>query len=278
MAVWSGGTSPLAGPGGVVRDGKLGADAVGIARNAHFGIAGERLLPVGASSRRVAGDRGTLGWRWLDLRALATDLAGRRSTWPGAQIDRVVYCTARIDGASNPSGQADQDVYLKALMAPGSVDHIEYGTYVACVKMAPLATKDLHGRPQLVSPAWPVMIQDGGGAPVTGAVFMVSYANREEKGSDVNVAAHLLLDVLGGAVDGALVISNDSDLRFPVEQARQHVPIGVINPSRNYLAGDLRGTASTGAGRHWWAKLTSGDLKAHQLPDPVGQYRRPAGW
>jgi hypothetical protein len=91
--------------------------------------------------------------------------------------------------------------------------------------------------------------------------------NREEKGSDVNVAAHLLLDVLGGAVDGALVISNDSDLRFPVEQARQHVPIGVVNPSRNYLAGDLRGTAGSGAGRHWWARLTSGDLKAHQLPD-----------
>ena len=86
------------------------------------------------------------------------------------------------------------------------------------------------------------MIQDGGGTPVSGAVFMVSCANREEKGSDVNVAAHLLLDVLGGTVDGALVISNDSDLRFPVEQARQHVPIGVVNPSRNYLAGDLRGT------------------------------------
>ena len=34
---------------------------------------------------------------------------------------------------------------------------------------------------------------------------MVSYANREEKGSDVNVAAHLLLDVLAGAVDGAVV-------------------------------------------------------------------------
>jgi hypothetical protein len=47
---------------------------------------------------------------------------------------------------------------------------------------------------------------------------MVSYANREEKGSDVNVAAHLLLDVLGGAIDGALVVSNDSDLRFPVQQ------------------------------------------------------------
>jgi hypothetical protein len=107
---------------------------------------------------------------------------------------------------------------------------------------------------------------------------MVSYANREEKGSDVNLAAHLLLDVLGGAVDGALVISNDSDLRFPVEQARQHVPVGVVNPSRNYLAGDLRGVATAGAGRHWWIRLSCSDLKQHQLPDPVGRYRRPEGW
>ena len=43
------------------------------------------------------------------------------------------------------------------------------------------------------------------------------------------------------------MISNDSDLRFPVEQARQRVPVGVVNPSRNYLAGDLRGDPSTGA-------------------------------
>jgi hypothetical protein len=27
--------------------------------------------------------RGTPGWRWLDLRALATDLVGRRTNWPG---------------------------------------------------------------------------------------------------------------------------------------------------------------------------------------------------
>jgi hypothetical protein len=222
--------------------------------------------------------RSTPGWRWLDLRALAADLVGRRSSWTSARIHRVVYCTARIDGATNPSGHADQDVYLKALLATGSVDHIEYGTYVARVKTAPLATKDLHGRPQLVGPAWPVMIQDGSGGQVAGAVFMVSYANREEKGSDVNVAAHLLIDVLGGNVDGALVISNDSDLRFPVEQARQHVPVGVVNPSHNYLAGDLRGTPDVGAGRHWWMRLTSSDLKAHQLADPAGQYRRPAGW
>ena len=42
------------------------------------------------------------------------------------------------------------------------------------------------------------------------------------------------------SVDGALVISSGSDLRLPVEQARRHVPVGIVNPSRNYLAGDLR--------------------------------------
>lgn len=218
------------------------------------------------------------GDTYLDLRALAVDLAGRRASWPGAAVSRVVYCTARIDGVSNPSGQADQDVYLKALLAAGSVDHIEYGTYVARVKTAPLAVKDERGRPRLVGPAWPVMVQDGRGGAVPDAVFMVSYANREEKGSDVNVAAHLLIDVMAGSVDAALVISNDSDLWFPIQQARLHVPVGVVNPSRNYLAGDLRGESAAGAGRHWWARLSAAELRNHQLPDPAGQYRRSTDW
>jgi len=98
------------------------------------------------------------------------------------------------------------------------------------------------------------------------------------RGTGPQHPANLLLDVLGGAVDGALVISNDSDLRFPVEQARLHVPVGVVNPSRNYLAGDLRGAASAGAGRHWWARLSVADLQNSQLPDPTGRYRRPDGW
>src|SRR5215472_16951464 len=218
--------------------------------------------------------RGTPGWRWLDLRSLASDLVGRRTSWVGARVERVVCCTARIDGVANPSGHADQDIYLKALRSSGSADHIEYGTYVSRVKTAPLAVKDPHGRPSLVGPAWPVMIQDGAGRPVSGAVFMVSYANREEKGSDVNVAAHLLLDELRGDVDAAVVISNDSDLRFPVDQARLRVSVGVVNPSRNYLAGDLRGDPLAGAGRHWWTRLSASDLTSNQLPDPVGRYQR----
>jgi hypothetical protein len=228
-------------------------------------------------ARKLCG-RGTPGWRWLDLRALAQTFVSARSDWPGAHVGRVVYCTARIDAAGNPSGQGDQDIYLKALLTSGSVDHIEYGYYAERVKTAPLAVKDAKGRPQLVTSQWPIMVQEGGGGPVPDAMFMVSYANREEKGSDVNVASHLLLDGLSRKIDGAVVVSNDSDLRFPIEQARSHVPVGLINPSRNRLAGALEGQAAVGVGRHWWRQLTAADFKGHQLSDRVGGYSRPLDW
>jgi uncharacterized LabA/DUF88 family protein len=228
-------------------------------------------------ARGICG-RGTPGWRWLDLRALAISLVSQHRNWPDAQVNRVVYCTARIDAASNPSGARDQETYLHALRAAGSVDLIEYGTYVSHVRTAPLATRDEQGRPQVVRPEWPVMVQDGHGEPVPGAVFMVSYAHREEKATDVNLATHLLLDVLGHQIDAAMVISNDSDLRLPVREARRRLPVAIVNPSHSYLAGDLQGEADFGAGRHWWMRLSAADLKQHQLPDQAGGYRKPEGW
>jgi hypothetical protein len=102
--------------------------------------------------------------------------------------------------------------------------------------------------------------------------------HREEKGSDVNVASHLLVDVLTGHVDAVVVISNDSDLEFPISFARTRVPVGLVNPSANYLAGALRGQPADGVGNHWWQRLTATDLKASQLPDPVGVFACPSGW
>jgi hypothetical protein len=107
---------------------------------------------------------------------------------------------------------------------------------------------------------------------------MVSYAHREEKGSDVNVASHLLVDVLTGRSDAAVVVSNDSDLRFPAQITRQHVPVGVINPSGNHMAGALRGLAHDGVGRHWWRQLTAAEIRSFQLTDPAGGHTRPVGW
>ena len=221
--------------------------------------------------------RGTAGWRWIDLRALAAALC-QSSSWSTANVSRIVYCTARISGADNPSGARDQDLYLKALVAAGSVDHVEYGTYVSRVKRAPLALPDGKGRPILTRATAPVLVKDAADNPVHDAIFLVSHAQREEKGSDVNVAAHLLLDVLQGAIDAALVISNDSDLKLPIVEARNRIPVGLVNPSKAQTAGDLRGQKTDGVGNHWWYRLRGAEIRAHQLPNPVGAYARPPGW
>jgi hypothetical protein len=129
----------------------------------------------------------------------------------------------------------------------------------------------------IVRPDWPVTVQRNG-TSVPDATFMASVATYEEKGSDVNVAAHLLVDVLAGGFDAAVVISNDSDLRWPVQEARRRVPVGVVNPGSGYTAGHLSAVSTAGVGRHWWRTLRAADFAGHQLPDPVGRNRRPAGW
>lgn len=222
--------------------------------------------------------RGIPGWRWLDLRALASRLIAAHSDWQPTNV-RVIYCTARIKGPDNVKGQHDQDAYLRALTSARSADVIEYGTYVTRCASAPLATAGRRGRPVLTTSAWPVMVKTNADEPVADARFIVSVARREEKGSDVNVASHLLIDVLERGVEAALVISNDSDLRLPIEVARQHVPVGTVNPTKKYTAGALSGAPTEGVGRHWWHQLEIDDFTSCQLPSPVGtKIHRPDGW
>jgi hypothetical protein len=229
------------------------------------------------AGRKLCG-RGVPGWRWLDVRSLAAALVMEQSAaWPGATVERVVYCTARIKGSANPGGAADQDVYLKALLTSGSVDHIEYGNYISKVIKRPLATEDKQHKPVITQPGWPVTVQRNG-ASMPDAMFMASVATYEEKGSDVNVASHLLVDVLAGGFQAAVVISNDSDLRWPVQEARRRVPVGVVNPGSGYTAGHLSDMPGAGVGRHWWRTLSAADFTGHQLSDPVGRNRRPVGW
>lgn len=223
--------------------------------------------------------RGHPGWRWLDIRGLVGELVAAQKGWDGATVVRVVYCTARVDSVTSPSAHIDQDIYLKALLAAESVDHIEYGNYVARVKTGLLATEDpATGRPVVCTSRWPVMVQDSNAKPMPDARFMVKYLHLEEKGSDVNLASHLLVDVLARTIDAAVVVSNDSDLSYPVREARKLVPIGLVNPHGGRFAGALAADKMTGVGNHWFRRLGPDDLTGHQLPSPVGRYRRPAGW
>jgi len=223
--------------------------------------------------------RSTAGWRWLDLRSLSLDLIANQSLWGAPASLAVTYCTARRSGVDNPQGQHEQDVYLRALAQSGSVDTFSYGNYVNRVATAPLAVLGQHGRPVLTHADWPLMVQDSTGADVPDARYMASVARREEKGSDVNVASHLLIDVLTGTVDAAIVISNDSDLAYPVSFARQHVHVGLVNPTKGVRSGKLQGLPHEGAGNHWWYRLVPADFGRNQLPSVIsGKVHRPQGW
>lgn len=249
--------------------------------------AGRSAMRVGAyidglnlfyGGRELCG-RDRPGWRWLDLRQLCERLLAERRDW-GEQrplLHRVVYCTAFIDGQINEAGRKKQGTYVRALRAHGSFDHLEEGKFVARTRSGFLAAVGSRGRPVVTRSRWPVLVRDRRGRPVHDAHFMVSYLSLQEKGSDVNVATHLLKDVLGERVDAAIVISNDGDLRLPLQVARLAVPVGTVNPSNRTTAGDLRGRGE-GAGSHWWRKLTAEDFLSCQMPEVVGDYGRPEGW
>ncbi|GAB18512.1 hypothetical protein GOEFS_055_00250 [Gordonia effusa NBRC 100432] len=221
----------------------------------------------------------TKGWRWLDLRALAKRITATNSGWVDYSINHIVYCTARVSGRDNPAGEREQDVYLRALVKTNSVDHIEFGNYVSRLSRSPLAMPDKKNRPQVVRPHGPLMVKSATHADAPDSYFMVQVARREEKGSDVNVASHLLVDTLSGKVDAAVVISNDSDLKFPITFARNKIPIGMVNPTKGYPAGGLSGDRRDGAGGHWWYQLSSEDFTSSQLPERVsGKISKPDPW
>lgn len=182
----------------------------------------------------------------------------------------------------NPDGPKRQKAFINALRGHGSVDEVAYGRYINKVKTRPLATKGRRGKPILVTSHPPVLVKDAMAQPVRDATFMVSVADREEKGSDVNVATYLLLDALQDppAIDAAIVISNDSDLEMPVFETRKRMPVGVVNPRRGWTAGALLHDPDPAVHvpNQWERQLTFADFAGHQMPANVGAHAKPAGW
>lgn len=217
------------------------------------------------------------GWKWIDLRRLAA----RYATWHDAQIHRVVYCTARVNDPSDPLQTERQDFYLKALKLHGSVDVIEEGYYASWATESVMTSEPVGSRAPKTLRDTRHQLTWSRGLPVrrnTEGTLFATVRKREEKGSDVNVATHLLADVLQKRVDSAIVVSNDSDLALPIRIARDQVPVGLINPNVKQLAGALKGRPSDGVGGHWWRRLDPRDLLECQLPNEVMGITKPSGW
>ena len=97
----------------------------------------------------------------------------------------------------------------------------------------------------------------------------------KEKGSDVNLAVHLVNDAWHDRYDVAVVLSNDSDLLEAIRIVRceRNKQVGVINPHRDPNP-QLHSQA------HFVRQLRTTDLAAAQLPEqiPGTAIRKPTGW
>jgi hypothetical protein len=187
--------------------------------------------------------------KWLDLWALGEHLVPK-----DAQLQRVRFFTARVDGRGiDPSQPQRQDAYWRALRSRAGLITIHKGNFKTRPKTLPLETP-----------------------PRRGSRF-VRVLVTEEKGSDVNLATHPLLDAAADDAQIAIVVSDDFDLKTPLAAARAQLgrTVGVVSPrQRKWL--------SSAVPAHFYRPLKEEWLVASQFPEKLvvdGQnVTRPAGW
>ena len=184
-------------------------------------------------------------YRWLDVSKMCTLL------FPNDEIIKIKYFTAPIKVRMNdedPDRPNRQQVYLRALKTLANIEIIE-GIFLRHKVSMKLARK-------------------------SGYALVVK---NEEKGTDVNIATHLVNDAHNNAYEKAVVISNDSDLVTPIQVVTKEInlPITVISPfERNNI--QLK-TVATDV-----KQIRKGLLNVSQfsenLADAVGEFSIPEKW
>jgi len=147
--------------------------------------------------------RGT-PYKWLNVSELC------RLLLPRHEIVRIKYFTARVVARPDDVDQPTrQQIFLRALRTLPNVDII-FGHFLSTETMMPLA--DLKGAKRQYA----------------------RVIKTEEKGSDVNLATHLVRDAFRKEFAAAVLITNDSDLQEPVRIVRQELglPVGILNPHK----------------------------------------------
>jgi uncharacterized LabA/DUF88 family protein len=184
-------------------------------------------------------------YKWLNFGELC------RLLLPGHNITEIKYFTARVQARpSDPDQPVRQDTYIRALRTLPNVSII-FGHFLTNETFMPVA----------------------GTNPQT----YIKVIKTEEKGSDVNLAAHLIHDCYKGEYDIAAVISNDSDLTEPIRIVTQELnsKVGILNPHKKQSR-ELSRYAS------FYKPIRAGVLAASQFPptmtDATGTFHKPVTW
>lgn len=153
-------------------------------------------------------------YRWLNVSALA-----RAVLRPENVVERVNFYTATVSAKIDADAPAKQRQYLNALET--------------------LPEVAIHRGNFLVNDKW-VRAKAPAGVP-----DFVKASVSEEKGSDVNLASHLIRDAFLKRFEVAAVITNDTDLVEPIRIVTEEVglPVGILSPV-DRPATSLRNVAS----------------------------------
>jgi len=187
------------------------------------------------------------GFKWLDLKSLFTTIL------PQHQITAIKYYTANVSSAISAGGPARQQIYIDALATSSEVQ-IFKGNFLVNSTWGHL-DQPLQFRPaattiQIVPP------------PIKARIV-----KSEEKGSDVNLASHLVNDGWKDVFDVAVVVSNDTDLVEPIRIVTHELgkPVGVIFPVQK----PRRPAVSLVNIASFIKRLRPNSLVASQFPDRI---------
>lgn len=197
--------------------------------------------------------------KWLNPKLLVEQLLK-----PPHQITQVNYYTARVSArAHDPDAPARQAVYFKALSTVPEIT-IHEGNFLTSEPWMPLAQ--------------PPQAKPDGYQWQTPTPDVVKVIKSEEKGSDVNLGAHLVRDAFIDAFDVAVIITNDSDLAEPVRIAVQEAGkrVGLLVPVKNP-------TQSLVQVASFHLHIRPGHLGKAQFPNPLplpdgSTLAKPPGW
>ncbi|MCK4987199.1 MAG: NYN domain-containing protein, partial [Desulfobacterales bacterium] len=150
-------------------------------------------------------------YKWLDFNTLFQHLLS-----PKNQIISIKYFTALVSGKFDPDQPIRQKTYLRAIQKYIPQLSVYYGHFLSHEIFAPLAKPEGNKR-------------------------FVRIIKTEEKGSDVNLAIHVLNDAWLDLYDCAVIVSNDSDLAESLRLVKeQHNKIiGLITPGKGHPSREL---------------------------------------
>ncbi len=187
-------------------------------------------------------------YKWLNILTLCKMLL------PKNDIIKIKYYTALVTARpTDPDKPNRQLLFLRAL---GTIPGLEifYGHFLEHEIMMPVIK------------------------PAIGAPNYVKVRKTEEKGSDVNIAAHMINDGYKNLYSIAVLISNDSDLIEPIKIIRQELglPVGVLNPFPHTPSHEIRKWAT------FVKPIRKGVLSVSQFPsvmqDSLGTFKKPQDW